>query len=217
MLPEEISPITPINFFQLGIDSPFLREKKSFPAINSKNMKKYLLPDTTALLAENKFADVAFLASYEGIEIFAKIDIPYTQAYYPDITRGDSVEVFIDTRDVKTASFNTRFCHHFYFLAEAVDGAMKGEITHFRTEDVHPLCDSNELQVKPVNNSKGYQLSIFIPASCLHAYDPDQFSRLGFSYRINRGRRAPQHFSITSSDYPIDQQPSMWASINLLK
>lgn len=60
-------------------------------------------------------------------------------------------------------------------------------------------------------------MKIFIPSQCLYGYDPKQFDRLGFTYRINRAGGQPQHFSVISQEYQIDQQPSLWGSIKLVK
>jgi hypothetical protein len=50
----------------------------------------------------------------------------------------------------------------------------------------------------------------------LYGYDPKQFDRVGFTYRINRHGGNPQHFAVVSKDYQIDQQPSLWGSIKLI-
>lgn len=213
---EEFAPLTPVNFFQISGECLAL-PKGSFPVLTKQNYKKYLLPDTSMLCSEEPFGEVAMGWQPEGLEIYVRLDVPFVQAYYPEVARGDSVEIFIDTRDVKTASFNTRFCHHFFFLAEGIEGHFAGEITRFRTEDVHELCNPKELKVKSVCQASAHALSIFIPSHCLNGYDPEQFSRLGFSYRLNRAQGFPQHFSVVTDDYQIDQQPSLWASLKLVK
>lgn len=215
---EEFVPITPVNFFQLSAECHLLSRQRSdsFPSITKQNFRKYQLPDTAALCAEESFVEVAMGWMAEGLELMIKVDSPFKKGFYPDVTRGDSVELFIDTRDVKTSGFNTRFCHHFFFLAEGVEGHMAGELTHFRTEDVHPLCDADELKVKALTQKSNYVLNIFIPSNCLHGYDPEQFNRLGFTYRVNRSEGFPQHFSVVTDDYQVDQQPSLWASLKLV-
>lgn len=215
---EEFVPITPVNFFQLSADCRHLPCEKgySFPCLKERNADNYLLPDTSRLCAEDKFADVSVGWHEEGLEFYVDVDSPFLRAFYPAVDLGDSVEIFIDTRDVKTAGFNTRFCHHFFFLAEGVEGHLSGEITRFRTEDTHPLCDSNELKMKSLVRPSSYTMNIFIPSHCLYGYDPAQFNRLGFSYRINRSEGFPQHFSVVSEDFAIDQQPSLWASLKLV-
>lgn len=214
---EEWLPLTPVNFFQISAECPYLAPGKGklFPNISQQQAQQMLLPDTSHLCAEESFAQVSLGWNEEGLEAFIRIKHPFKRASYPDIARGDSVELFIDTRDVKTSGFNTRFCHHFFFLAEAIEGHCAGEITKFRTEDVHPLCDSNELKVKSLTQPTSHILNIFIPSHCLYGYDPEQFDRLGFSYRINRADGFPQHFSVSTEDFPIEQQPSLWGSLKL--
>lgn len=206
--------LTPINFFQLNIDCH--QVGSPFPRLVSPS-KKYYLPDLSDLSSEPSFAKVAMGWNREGLELLLETGKPVRHCHYPDVSRGDSFEVFIDTRDVKTAGFNTRFCHHFFFLPEAVEGHHAGEITRFRTEDVHELCDPKELKVKAHLKANNYSLNIFIPAQCLYGYDPEQFDRLGFTYRVNRPDGPAQHFSVSTEDYQIDQQPSLWSSINLVK
>jgi len=215
---EEFVPITPINFFQVTADCRHLSVEKglSFPNLKDKTADKFLLPDTSRLCSEDKFADVSMAWHEDGLEFFVRVQEPFKHAYFPSVDLGDSVELFIDTRDVKTAGFNTRFCHHFYFLAEGVEGHFAGEITRFRTEDVHPLCDPNDLKIKSLIRSGGYSMHIFIPSHCLYGYDPAQFNRLGFSYRINRCDGFPQHFSVVTEDFAVEQQPSLWASLKLV-
>lgn len=215
---DELSPITPVNFFQISTECHYLNNfsLKNFPLLKSAK-GKFLLPDTSALCSEKAFADVAMGWHEEGIEFFASVRVPFKRARYPEVDKGDSFEIFIDTRDIKTSGFNTRFCHHFFFLAEAIEGHQSGEITKFRTEDTHLLCDPDDLKVKAQLTGNGYILNIFIPNHCLYGYDPAQFNRLGFSYRINRAEGFPQHFSVVTEDYQIEQQPSLWSTLRLNK
>lgn len=212
---DEIVNMAPVNFFQLGADIHALptRKGKSPFLIDAQNFTKYKLPDTSKLCHEKPFAKVALGWSKEGLEIAVHADVENVRCGYPNFSGGDSVELMIDTRDVKTSGYNTRFCHHFFFLPEAVDGVQAGEITRFRTEDTHELCDPKDLQIKTHSHAEGYHLSIFIPSHCLFGYDPDQFSRLGFTYRINASTHVPQHFSVLSDEFQIEQQPSLWASL----
>lgn len=210
---EDIS-LSPINFFQLKVNCPYLKDPKELLKLNSQKLEPYLLPDTSFLCGEMSFAKVALAWSEEGIGALAIFKGSFNTPAYPEITRGDSFELMIDTRDVKTSGYNTRFCHHFFFLPEQIEGKQAGEITHFRTEDRHELCDSSELFVQFTSSSK---LQIFIPRNCLHGFDPEQFDRMGFTYRINRHQGEPQHFSAITKEYQIEQQPSLWASARLLR
>ncbi|HRD55822.1 MAG TPA: hypothetical protein PLC42_05430 [Parachlamydiaceae bacterium] len=215
MFDEEGFSLAPINFFQLSLDCKEL--EKPYPSLMKAKGDKYLLPATAALTDEENFATLFMGFSSNGIEVLVSIEKPIEKCFYPAITKGDSVELFFDTRNVKTSGFNTRFCHHFFFLPEAVEDHQLGEITKFRTEDAHELSSSSDLQLKVKSLPKGYSLEIFIPKQSLHGYDPEQFGQLGFTYRINRYHGEPQHFSALTAEYQIEQQPSLWSSLKLVK
>lgn len=207
---EELPALFPADFFALSSD---LFYSKKAPSAK----KTFLLPDTSFLLGEETFAKVFMAWNEKGIFVEVEIDKVFEECFFPEYSQGDSVELFFDTRDLKTAGFATRFCHHFLILPREVDGVKSQEISHFRTEDRHPLCDPAELEVETKFGRKEYTLKIFIPSSCLHGYEPFSFDRLGFNYRINRYHGEPQHFSVSSQFYFIGQQPSLWSSLKLLK
>jgi hypothetical protein len=205
-------PLDPVHFFSLELDCHYLPSKTT-----ELSAKVFQLPDTSPLCREASFAKVSLAWSHDGITIALKSSLSTTSAVFPTVSQGDSLELFFDTRDLKSAGFNHRFCHHFYFLPEEDEGVQAGEITRFRTEDSHELCDSSLLKVRTQKAARGYAMHVFIPKECLHGYDPDQFDRLGFTYRINRSSAPAQHFSVTSNNYAIDQQPSLWSSLRLIK
>lgn len=212
MFEDQSFALTPSNFFAISCDCHYLSKKDLVPAFSTQS-----LPTTSHLCHEQAFAKVAMGWHETGLGFYIQVDQPCIRTSFPTIEKGDSIELLIDTRDLKSAGFNTRFCHHFYFLPQAVEGHQYGEITRFRTEDSHPLCDAQLLQCEVKDGLDSYKLKIFIPSQCLYGYDPKQFDRLGFTYRINRASGKPQHFSVVSQEYQIDQQPSLWGSIRLIK
>lgn len=207
--PQPLS-LSPVNFFALACDCHQLAKRDVPPSFTT-----HLVPASHALTQEEAFAKVAMGWHEEGIALQFQVNRPANRSFYPEIEQGDSIECFFDTRDVKTSGFNTRFCHHFFFLPHSIEGVTKGEKTHFRSEDSHPLCDAQELECSVQLKKKEYVMNMFIPVQCLVGYDPKQFDRLGFTYRINRFGGEPQHFSVLTQEYQIDQQPALWASLKL--
>jgi hypothetical protein len=167
---------------------------------------KYLLPDLAGLSGKKAIADLSLSWHEEGIEAYVEI--------YRQMEPTDQVDLFFDTRDVKTSGWNTRFCHHFFFRSD--DGFSAGEITHFRTEDRHELCHAEDLQLKVHVMKNSYTMQIFIPNHCLFGYDPTQFQRLGFNYQIRCADGTTQNFSASPEDFSIEQQPSLWSSLKLI-
>jgi hypothetical protein len=153
----------------------------------------------------------------EGVEFLLMTQMSFKEASYPEIRKGDSLELFIDTRDVKTSGYNTRFCHHFFALPNPVEGKQAGEITHFRTDDRHELASSDLFEVETTQGRSSSSLYFNIAREALFGYEPHEFNRLGLTYRINRTSGPSQHLSALSSEYQIDEQPSLWASCTLKK
>jgi len=201
--------LCPINYFLLEADCHYLPSRKQVAG------KKYQLPAASELCCEDLFADFFMGWNEEGLSFHIHVNQPFQESVYPSPIQGDSVELFIDTRDIKSARFNNRFCHHFVFLGERVEGFQAAEITHFRTEDTHPLSDPHDLSVTVKKKKKSYEMSLWVPAKSLHGYDASQCDRLGFSYRINRFGEEPQHFAVHSGEYHIDQNPSLWSRLKL--
>ncbi len=211
MIGHEVAPIEPVHFFRLNVD--LKQGKKASPKLLSKG---YLLPDTSDLTAEEPFGEVGVAWHQEGLHIHLHAAKKFEEASYPKYTEGDALELFIDTRDLKEAGFPTRFCHHFLILPQEVQGIRALELTRFRTEDSHPLCDPGKIEVSFHAGSRDYFLDIFLPAEILHGYDPLSFDRLGLTYTLHRYKGPPQNFSVCSNYVTIAQNPSLWASCRLV-
>jgi hypothetical protein len=165
--------------------------------------KKKELPLTSELLEEEPFAHISL--AYSQDSFFVWVDV-----YEPPGEAGkDSVELFIDTRDSDRPALS-RFCHHFFFTLEEAR-----ELTRFRGDEVHPLADPADFKWESEVTKKGYRISVELTSNLLHGYDPSSFDRLGFTYRINRSSGPSQHFSVSSHEFSIEQNPSTWATIVL--
>lgn len=199
---ENMDPLFPADFLSC-----------SFPISSSKFT---LIPDMSNFLDEEKFSSFYIKWSEEGIEGMITVEQSFEGCFFPEYQKGDSIEIFIDTRDHKKSAFATRFCHHFVFLPAEVNGVRAEEVTKFRLDDSHPLCNSSDLKVSPKIGKKSYEISFFISESALHGYDPSQFSRIGFAYKINRLKAPSQHFPISSKAFDLLDNPSLWASCQLI-
>jgi hypothetical protein len=204
LIGNDVAPLSPIHFFRLSAD--IKQGKKA----SSK------LPDMTEMLGEEHFADVSASWHQDGLYVNLHAHKKYEEACYPKYSEGDALELFIDTRDLKDAGFPTRFCHHFLILPQEVQGVRSLELTRFRTEDSHPLCDPGKIEISFHDGSRDYFLDLYFPAEILHGYDPLSFDRMGFTYTVHRPKYISQNFSASSSYVNIAQNPSLWASCRLL-
>lgn len=205
---DQVPALIPVDFFTLNCDVPHV--SKPFEKMGT-------CPDTSELLAEEAFAKISLGWSEEGLFVEAAVNQPFEDCTYPKYDTADSLELFFDTRDVKTAGFATRFCHHFAILPEPVQGVQVQEVTHFRSEDTHPICDPGLITCNVAFERNNYIYQLFFPGEVLHGYDPTTFSRLGFTYKVNRSGGRPQHFSVSSDMVNIAQQPSLWATLKMVR
>ncbi len=207
MLEERPLPtVAPVHYFQLSAPLRYC-------AAGDRLGAAHAIPSTADLAMEQEFASL-FMGWNEGeLRVAVRSRRTFNEGTRQRLDRSDSLELFIDTRDLKTASFYTRFCHHFYLLLNpAAEEPAAAEISRFRNEESHPLCVPDELVVE--TKRKG-EVEIRIPATCLFGYDPEQFPRLGFTYRLNRKDGAPQHFGGDADTYKLDQLPALWSSLRL--
>ena len=205
---EELPAFAPADFFQFKCELLQVTKGKKITS------SKWQLPDSSALLDEPSHASVYAGWNLEGLFFHFDIEKPYQNSYFPEYHRGDCVELFIDTRDLKSSSIFTRFCHHFVFFAKAEGEVVSQEVTRFRGDDRHPLCDPADLEVTAELHRRSYELKIFIPPQCLNGYDPTSFDRLGLTYKINYDGGEMEDFIFSSKRYDL-RHPNLWATCQL--
>ncbi len=198
---ESFEGLSPLNFFSLVL------------CASQKGIK---LPSLCDLLHEEHFADLSLGWSPQGLHCRVQFHKPFAHTAYPNLQGGDSVEIFVDTRDNKASGIVGKYCHHFYFLPKDNEGNQAGEITRFRTDDLHELSDPKHLHVETKFHELNYTMDIHIPAEALYGYDPEEFPRIGFAYRINRFEGSSQNFCAAEHEFFVEQQPSLWFSVNLI-
>lgn len=173
------------------------------------------MPEMSDLLGEEAFARLAVTWHERGLTLFFDVKKPLEEIHYPRYREGDSLEVFLDTRDVKNAQSVHRFCHHFVFLPEETEGVRAEEVTRFRGEEAHELANPELFVVQTTVSRRGYEMEVNLPKETLHGYDPSEFKRLGFACRINRFGGEPQHFGLSSRFFSLEKHPGLWATLIL--
>lgn len=183
---------------------------------------------TTPFFEKAKGAHALFL-SWNEDSVFLSIEAEgsFSRAEYPDFEKGDALEVWIDTRDMKSLSYVHRFCHHFLILPEQVQGVQVVEMTRFRGEEKHPLPDPDYLKEHisiDVKEHKGtFSIHIAIRKEVLFGYDPVSFSRMGFALRVHGGRsnrnsvRELYQFPVSSEECKLEKYPALWATCELVR
>ncbi len=129
------------------------------------------------------------------------------------------VNLWIDTRDTRNVSRATRFCHRFSARLKLGRDRKSlnvelGQRAIARALADAPLCSPEVLSSRAELSRSGWRLEIFLPAAALHGFDPDTNRRLGFAYQVTDHEREDQFLGV-GRDFPIGENPSMWATLEL--
>ncbi len=191
---------------------------KLVPGLNLKGglKKPYLLPSVAFLLAEDSFFDLGIGWSEEGIQLFFQIESKFEGAFFPDIEKGDGVEVFIDTRAIESAVTIHKYCHHFLFYPKEVDGIQAIEVTRFRNDDCHDPASPENFSVESIIKAGLIEMQITIPEISLFGYNPLQIPRLGFACLVHRSNKETGHFPQSGVDFKVESCPALWAKMRLV-
>jgi hypothetical protein len=133
--------------------------------------------------------------------------------------QSDGVTLWIDTRGDRTGHRASRTCHQFHFLA-AGGGPNKDEPAFVQSK-IHralqdaPLATSADVPFRYERIKGGYRIEAFLSANVLTGFDPEQHPRLGMFYAVRdfeKGEQTPG----ADSDFPFAEDPSLWASMDLV-
>lgn len=204
---DQIIPILPGDFFVATHD---LKRAEWTDSLQ----KKHRLANFSELLYEDCFSEIRMGWNPRGLIFEIHIQKEFEECFFPEYRKGDSIELFIDTRDLKNAGFIHRFCHHFVMLPKPIEEISAQEVTVFRTDDRHELCEGKKIHVVSEFKKKSYIVAIHLPEDCLYGYDSSSFDRLGFAYRIN-ARGNINHFNVSSEYLNLEQHPNRWASMQM--
>ena len=62
----------------------------------------------------------------------------------------------------------------------------------------------------------GYLLELCLPAAALTGFDPAEHPRIGFTYLVLDQELGEQTFTV-GAELPYDEDPSLWAALELSK
>src|SRR5262245_21539306 len=168
------------------------------------------------------FADVRLGWNQPGlgltVDVNGKDNLPIGDVARP--RQSDGITLWIDTRGDRTGHRATRTCHQFHFLA-AGGGPNKDEPA-FAQSKIHralqdaPLAVGDAVPFRYERKRAGYRIEAFLSANVLSGFDPEQYPRLGVFYAVRdfeKGEQTPG----ADSDFPFGEDPSLWASIDLVK
>lgn len=178
------------------------------------------LPDLVAMDGREAFADVC--AGWTADALYIAVEVrgngePAVQSKRP--TRGDGLQVWIDTRDVRNAHRASRYCHHFFFLPEGKGRGQKqpmaGQLRIRRARAQSTPCNPQDIDISSRVLSDGYRMEVRLRAGLLTGFDPEENRRLGFTYLLRDHVLGRQYWSSDES-LPVSYDPSLWGTLELV-
>ena len=179
------------------------------------------MPSFGELEGRPKFADLRCAWSKDGLlfqlRVSGKRQSVWCRA--SRIEDSDGLHVWIDTRDMHNIHRASRFCHRFAFLpaggGSAQDQPLGRLLDIHRARENPKMVADSELRIRAVVSAGGYTLQARIPATALTGFDPQEHPRLGFTYVVLDRELGWQTFSL-GTEFPIDEDPSLWGSLELV-
>lgn len=182
---------------------------------------EYLVPELGVLEDMPKIADVYMAWNKEGL--YFAVDVKKKKPVRSNYARhwtGDSFQIWLDTRDVKTARRASRYGHQFNCMptggGDHEDQAIVKPTQIDRSRARWNMPEPDLLPIASNITDRGYTMEICIPTETLTGYDPDEFPRLGFTYYLNNSEWPPQWWS-AGRDLRVYIDPSTWGTAVLSK
>jgi len=180
------------------------------------------LLNLAALDGAREFGDVRAAWSGEGlafcVEVRGKRQPPWCRD--TRLEDSDGLQVWVDTRDTHNIHRATRFCHRFVFLPAGAGrknaSPVAEQMVINRARENAPSVRLQLFRIRSTVEADGYILEAFLPAEALAGFDPEEHPRLGFTYALRDRELGLQTFS-AGPDYPFEEDPSVWASLELVR
>jgi hypothetical protein len=129
------------------------------------------------------------------------------------------VQFWVDTRDTRDVSRATRFCHRFVAQLRVRESGRKLDVQVAQRPIARALADPpmsrpGLIESRTELSRACWLLEVFLPSQVLHGFDPETNRRLGFAYQVADHVRDDQFLGV-GRDFPIGENPSLWATLEL--
>ncbi len=215
--------VPPRFLFRFAYTAPYVAElsQKKLPIELPPECR---LPSLAELDGQTDFAELRCGWNEAGVAISVTVQGKQQALKCDPLSpkTSDGMQLWIDTRCTQNVHRATRFCHHFCVLPTG-RGAKKQEpsITQL------PLANAKEdvsrdatgkaaITLAAQLTGDGYQLCAWFPAEVLQGFDPESHPKLGF-YAVVRDAELGEQFLTIGREFPIDFDPSMWQTLELIR
>ncbi len=220
-------PISPRMSFQFAIQchkkSNLWTEKSELNwSSNGLNLEdKYILPQFNSLEGKAPPFEVRMAWDESGLGLSFSVSgkkrpldcrVPMTDA-------GDSIQLWLDTRDMRQVHRATRSCHQFALFPTGGGRKLNEAVIvpvpiHLAKENPKNM-DSSRYFIRGTIAPKTYTVECFFPAESLTDFRPDEFPVLGIAWWVQD--RDLGNITLTApAPVPFTSDPGFWCTLNLV-
>jgi hypothetical protein len=150
--------------------------------------------------------------------VLGKRQPPWCRTNRPEYS--DSVQIWIDTRDVHNIHRAGRFCHRFLFMPTGGGNRLDQPVAQWlpinRAKEHPKAIAQGQVRVRSEKLPDGYVMEAFIATEALTGFDVQEHPRLGFTYAVIDRELGERSFS-AGSPMPYQEDPSLWATLELVR
>ncbi|MDR0870048.1 MAG: hypothetical protein LBN39_04575 [Planctomycetaceae bacterium] len=152
-----------------------------------------------------------------SLSVNGKTRRPWCRIVNPE--ESDGLQICLDTRDMKDGHRATRFCHRLVFLPTGSGPSQSQPQVfwlpiHRAKQHPNPIA-TEQIRLSGKVFDGGYQIHTVIPSDVLTGYVPSEHPNLGFHFAVMDQELGNRYF-LVSPPFPHDQDPSLWASLDLV-
>lgn len=208
--------------FLFRFSAPCFHRQKLWTARGARLKEEYRLPGLVELEGRTGWADVRAAWSEAGIaltvHVAGKKQPLWCRPSRPE--DSDSVQFWIDTRDVHNVHRASRFCHRFLLLPTGGGRQLEEPVVQWmpiHRARQHPLAiPAGQVQALSEITADGYKLDVLLKAGALTGFEPGEHPGLGFNYAVLDRELGEETFTV-ASPMPYQEDPSLWATLELVK
>ncbi|MCA9140640.1 MAG: hypothetical protein KDB00_27900 [Planctomycetales bacterium] len=210
--------IDPTFLFRFEVE--IRKEKLEWTSKGLKLPESCRLPSFGALGGRKVFADVRIGWSEEGIGVHVLVNGKRQLPWCRDtrLDESDGFHLWLDTRCSPNIHRATQYCHRFLFMPAGGGPRRERPVASLieinRARGNPKPIGPDALLIKTFARHDGYELCGLIPASAMTGFDPSDQSRLAFYYAVIDRELGWQTLGV-GPEYPVTEDPSMWAEVVL--
>lgn len=151
-----------------------------------------------------------------SVEVTGKKHPAVSNIDRPDDT--DGFQIWLQTRGTQNIHRASRYCHHFCLLPngagdDGLDPVVR-QLPIARASEDAPRSEPDAFRICSERRTDGYLIEAWLPSECLHGFDPQESTQLGFYWLLRDSELGDVPLTVETV-FPFASDPSLWQVLEL--